>query len=48
MTRTAAWDRVASAPGRVLWLVPSTFVLVMAVGGAFGVLGVNRSVRRTA
>ena len=27
--------------GRALWLVPSTFVLVMAVGGALGVLGVN-------
>ncbi|MBD9372005.1 HupE/UreJ family protein [Rhizobium sp. ARZ01] len=26
--------------GRALWLVPSTFVLVMAVGGAFGVMDV--------
>jgi urease accessory protein len=27
--------------GRAVWLVPMTFVLVMAVGGAFGVAGVN-------
>lgn len=27
--------------GRALWLVPLTFVLVMAIGGAFGVAGVS-------
>lgn len=27
--------------GRALWLVPATFVLVMAVGGALGVAGIN-------
>lgn len=27
--------------GRALWLVPSTFVLVMALGGALGVMGVS-------
>ena len=27
--------------GRALWLVPSTFVLVMAVGGALGVAGIG-------
>ena len=27
--------------GRALWLIPSTFVLVMAVGGALGVMGVG-------
>ena len=27
--------------GRALWLVPATFVLVMAAGGAFGIAGVE-------
>ncbi|EJT01060.1 HupE/UreJ family protein [Rhizobium sp. CCGE 510] len=27
--------------GRAIWLVPTTFVLVMALGGALGVAGVN-------
>lgn len=27
--------------GRALWLVPSTFVLVMAFGGALGIAGIN-------
>ena len=27
--------------GRALWLVPSTFVLVMAIGGALGVAGIG-------
>jgi urease accessory protein len=27
--------------GRALWLTPATFVLVMAIGGALGVAGVN-------
>lgn len=27
--------------GRALWMVPLTFVLVMAIGGAFGVAGVS-------
>ncbi|MBL8667861.1 MAG: HupE/UreJ family protein [Rhodospirillales bacterium] len=27
--------------GRALWLVPLTFVMVMAIGGAFGVAGVS-------
>lgn len=27
--------------GRALWLVPSTFVLVMAIGGALGVAGIS-------
>lgn len=27
--------------GRALWLVPATFVLVMAVGGGLGVAGIN-------
>jgi len=27
--------------GRAVWLVPTTFVLVMAAGGALGVAGVN-------
>jgi urease accessory protein len=30
-----------AARGRALWLVPATFVLVMAVGGALGVAGVG-------
>lgn len=31
----------AALGGRALWLVPSTFVLVMAAGGALGIAGIN-------